>query len=134
MNYREFIIRNYQESGNRWRRAGFQEHPRDLEDRAGEPREGATAEEIPKEGACARHFTRVWRGSCPTPSMKRQKQQVRLAQRDLDEAFQWLQNENVDTRPAVLKIVDIVIDLATYPLDMVTEALRKYAPDAMLIG
>ena len=62
------------------------------------------------------------------------KQQVRLAERDLTEAEMWLQHDNIDVRPYVLAIVDMLIRLASARLQAVNMGLQTYGPDAMLIG
>ena len=60
------------------------------------------------------------------------KGQVLLAQRDLDEGFQWLQQPNIDGRPRILKIVDLTLSLAQTRLQMVADGLRKHGPDVTL--
>jgi hypothetical protein len=59
--------------------------------------------------------------------------QVLLARRDLDEAFQWLQQPNADSRPRILKIVDLMLSLAQSRLQMVADGLKKFGPDATLL-
>jgi hypothetical protein len=60
--------------------------------------------------------------------------QVRLASRDLDEALLWLKETDVDARPSILKMVDLLLDLATCRLTMVDSNLKTYGPGARLIG
>jgi hypothetical protein len=60
------------------------------------------------------------------------KEQVRRANRDLDEAAEWLNKQDVDHRPSILKIADLALGLAAWRLTMVNRALDKYGPDATL--
>jgi len=60
------------------------------------------------------------------------KEQLRRAARDLEEASTWLEKRDVDHRPSILKITDLALDLARWRLNMVSEALEKYGPDATL--
>ena len=60
--------------------------------------------------------------------------QVRLASRDLDEALLWLNETDIDSRPSILKIVDLLLDLAAWRLTMVGSSLKAYGPSARLIG
>jgi len=62
------------------------------------------------------------------------QQQVVYAMRDLEEATQWLAQENIAARPHILEIADIVIGMAESRLKMIADALNRYGPDAMLIG
>jgi hypothetical protein len=51
------------------------------------------------------------------------KARVRLALRDLDEAFGWLRKNDVSKRPPILQIVDAAIDRATEGIVDVATAL-----------
>ena len=62
------------------------------------------------------------------------QEQVRLASRDLDEGLRWLREDNFDARLPFHRIVDLTIDLANWRLNMVSDALQKYGPDAMVFG
>lgn len=62
------------------------------------------------------------------------KHQIRLASRDLDEAITWLDQIDVEASPLILKIVDILSDLATRRLTMVADVLTTRGRDATLIG
>jgi hypothetical protein len=62
------------------------------------------------------------------------KDLVGLAMRDLDEGLLWLRQENIDSRPYILQIVDMTILMATTRMNVVSRALALYGPDATLIG
>jgi hypothetical protein len=46
----------------------------------------------------------------------------------------WLNEPDIDTRPSILKIIDLLLDLATWRLTMVGSNLETYGPGAKLIG
>ena len=56
--------------------------------------------------------------------------QTQLAFRDLAEARLWLEERDVDERPAILTIAEIATDLAACRLKMVQNALTRHGPDA----
>jgi hypothetical protein len=58
------------------------------------------------------------------------KHQLLLAIRDLDEARQWLDHDDIDHRPLILRIVDMAIELAMARLIAVQRALETYGLDA----
>ena len=60
--------------------------------------------------------------------------QVRLASRDVDEALLWLNETDIDARPSILKIIDLLLDLASWRLTMVDSNLKTYGPGPKLIG
>jgi hypothetical protein len=60
------------------------------------------------------------------------KEQVRLALRDVDQSLLWLSQPNVNE--ALLKTVDLTLQLAGWRLTMVEDALKSRGPDATLIG
>lgn len=62
------------------------------------------------------------------------KEQVRLANRDLDEAVLWLQKPDIDRRPSILAIVDTILSLSSWRLRMVAKSIETYGPDAELVG
>ena len=59
------------------------------------------------------------------------KEQVVLALRDLDEGLRWLRKEDKNARPFVLEIVDAIVRLATFRLNMVKKALQTDGPNAL---
>ena len=60
-------------------------------------------------------------------------EQILLARRDLDEGFQWLRQSSIDTRPRLLKIVDLLLSLAQSRLQLVADGLKKFGPDVLLL-
>jgi hypothetical protein len=46
----------------------------------------------------------------------------------------WLNETDIDARPSILKIIDILLDLATRRVTMVDSNLKTYGPGAKLIG
>ncbi len=62
------------------------------------------------------------------------QEQVRLASRDLDEAIAWLGQDDFDARWPLHRVVDLIINLATWRLRMVRDALQKHGPDAAQLG
>jgi hypothetical protein len=58
------------------------------------------------------------------------KHQLRLAIRDLDEALEWLDQDNIDHRPFILRIVDMAIELAMARVIAVQQAFEMYGLDA----
>jgi hypothetical protein len=56
--------------------------------------------------------------------------QLLLAIRDLDEALEWLDQDNIDHRPFILRIVDMELELAMARLIAVQQALEMYGLDA----
>jgi hypothetical protein len=59
--------------------------------------------------------------------------QVQLAFRDLAEARLWLEERNVDERPAILSIAAMATGLAECRLTMVQKAVMTDGPDASVI-
>jgi hypothetical protein len=51
------------------------------------------------------------------------KTRVQLAMRDLDDAIRWLNQEDIDREPHLLRIIDTTIDLATRNMAFVANAL-----------
>ena len=60
------------------------------------------------------------------------KEQVHLAQRDLDEADSWLAHTTLSGHPAILGIVELILELATWRLNLVQDALRVNGPHGTL--
>jgi hypothetical protein len=61
------------------------------------------------------------------------KGEVRRASRDTAEAAHYLAESNIDSRPSILAIVDMAIQLAAYRLRAVEKPLHTYGPGAMSI-
>jgi len=68
-----------------------------------------------------------------TATHESMRRQIQLAFRDLAEARLWLEERNVDERPAILTIADIATNLAECRLTMVQSVLTKHGPDASVI-
>lgn len=62
------------------------------------------------------------------------KHQISLADRDLEVGLAWLGEKDADSNASILAFVDLTIDLASWRLELVKNALDKYGPNAMLIG
>jgi hypothetical protein len=62
------------------------------------------------------------------------KHQIALASRDLEAGLAWLEEEGADSNALILEFVDLTIELASWRLELVNNALDKYGPDAMLLG
>ena len=62
------------------------------------------------------------------------KEQVQLAQRDLDEADSWLTHTTLSGHPAILGIVELILELATWRLNLVQDALRTNGPHGTLVA
>lgn len=62
------------------------------------------------------------------------KAHVAMASRDLNEAVVWLDSENVDNRPQILKIADLATSLAAARIEMVEKAVETRGRDVMEIG
>jgi hypothetical protein len=58
------------------------------------------------------------------------KDQARMAQRDLKEAHLWLDRLEVESRPSILHIVTVSVELASERLRMVENALKTFGPSA----
>jgi hypothetical protein len=56
------------------------------------------------------------------------KEQVRLAVRDLEDALVLLKEPHLQTRPSMLRIVELTIQLVAKRLDVVQTALRDNSP------
>lgn len=61
------------------------------------------------------------------------REQVLLAQRDLDEATSWLEHRVVETQARLLTIVDTTIQLASWRLIAVRECVERKGPTARLL-
>lgn len=59
---------------------------------------------------------------------------VQRAFAEIDEAEEWLQHADVDTRPALLAIIDMDLAFAEYRLHATKCALRFHGRDAPAIG
>jgi hypothetical protein len=46
----------------------------------------------------------------------------------------WLDDKGADSNSLILEFVDLTIELASWRLRLVSNALDKYGPDAMLFG
>jgi hypothetical protein len=62
------------------------------------------------------------------------KAQVQLAQRDLDEADSWLAHATLSGHPAILGIVELILELAAWRLNLVQDALRVNGPHGTLVA
>ena len=60
------------------------------------------------------------------------KRQITLALRDVRDALEYLDEADVDRRPALLRLVDLTIALSAGRLDMVGDALEDYGPNLTL--
>ncbi len=61
------------------------------------------------------------------------KKQVQRASRDLDEAAQeWLWREPINPRPITLAMVDVLIEVANFRLQIVADILKERGPGASL--
>ena len=58
------------------------------------------------------------------------KEQIHRSSRDLDEARTWLHNEQPQAE--ALKLVDLILELATWRLEIVSRTLKAHGPDARL--
>lgn len=61
------------------------------------------------------------------------KEQVHLAQRDLDEADSWLADATLSGQPAILGIVELILELTAWRLNLVQDALRINGPHGTLV-
>lgn len=59
---------------------------------------------------------------------------LRRALADIDDADAWLQQPDVDARPALLTIIDMDLAFAEYRLNAAKCTLRFQGPDAPTIG
>ena len=62
------------------------------------------------------------------------KHQISLASRDLEAGLAWLDEKGADSNSLILEFVDLTIELASWRLRLVSNALDKDGPDAMLFG
>lgn len=61
------------------------------------------------------------------------KEQVHLAQRDLDEAASWLADAALSGHPSILGIVELILELTAWRLNLVQDALRINGPHGTLV-
>jgi hypothetical protein len=59
---------------------------------------------------------------------------VRRAVSHIEEASEWLASDNVDTRPALLTIIDMDLAFAEYRLRAAKSAMNIHGPDVDRIG
>jgi hypothetical protein len=59
---------------------------------------------------------------------------IESARRDADDAEFWLKQPNVERRPPILHIVDLIVDRANWRLTLAGAALTRFGPDAMMVG
>lgn len=62
------------------------------------------------------------------------KRFIESARRDADEADFWLKQPNIERRPPILHIVDLIVERANWRLTLVSEAVTRFGPDAMMVG